>query len=100
MGGRQGSGKAEVADETAGKVSWGRLAAQDIAFSTLTIAFSTWDIAFSTRDCICVLLNSIQNSPTTQKAHRKSRIAQSYRAVDAGQKISQQRKSSCQTFCW
>ena len=65
MGGRQGSGKAEVADETAGKVSWGRLAAQDIAFSTwdiafstLTIALSTWDNAFSTRDCIRVLLNS------------------------------------------
>ena len=79
MGGRQSSGKAEVADETAGKVIWGLLAAQDIAFSTwdiafstltiafstltiafstLTIAFSTWDNAFSTRDCIRVLLNS------------------------------------------
>ena len=65
MGGRQSSGKAEVADETAGKVIWGLLAAQDIAFSTwdiafstLTIASSTWDIAFSTRDCIRVLFNS------------------------------------------
>ena len=65
MGGRQGSGKAEVADETAGKVSWGRFAAQDvafsswyIAFSTLTFALTTWDNAFSTRDCVRVLLNS------------------------------------------
>ena len=65
MGGRQGSGKAEVADETAGKVSWGRFAAQDIAFSTWhiafsswDIAFSTWDVAFSTRNYIRVLLDS------------------------------------------